>query len=104
MIRIKNKFIKNYNPIIIAIWKKTKLEKNVVNKFGIKGFYICKKNKDGFYDKICFGKTIDFQFFKTSLENRTIYLDSGMYIGNNRNYSSFRADKSFWNKLITEEY
>lgn len=95
--------LKSNEPIILAFWGKTKLEKHVNNKFGVNGFYICKKNKDGVYDKICFGKTIDFQFFKTGLENGSIILDSGMYKGNSRNYSSFRAAKSLWNQLITEE-
>ena len=35
---------------------------------------------------------------------KNIILDSGMYEGNNRNYSQFRANKSLWSDLITEEY
>jgi len=91
-------------PITLAHWSKDKLEKHILKKFAVKGFYICKKNKEGVYDKICFGKVIDFQFFKTGLENNKIILDSGMYQGNSRKYSQFRADKSLWYDLITEEY
>ena len=81
-----------------------KSEKHILRKFGVKGFYICKKNKENVYYKICFGKAFDFQFFKTSLENKKIILDSGMYQGNSRNYSQFRADKSLWYGLITDEH
>jgi len=95
---------KTNEPIVLAFWTKIKLEKHILRKFGVKGFYICKKNDENIYDKICFGKTINFQFFKTGLENNKIILDSGMYQGNTRNYSQFRADKSFWYDLITEEY
>ena len=92
-------------PIQLAIWKKSKLEKHINSKFGVKGFYICKKNtKDGTYDKICFGNTIDFPYFKKGLENGTIILDSGMYEGNPRQYSQFRASSNMWDSLITEEY
>ena len=95
---------KTTEPIELARWTKCKLEKHILSKFGVKGFYICKKNKENVYDKICFGKVIDFQFFKTGLETNKIILDSGMYQGNSRKYSQFRADKSLWYDLITEEY
>ena len=95
---------KTTEPIELACWTRCKLEKHISSKFGVKGFYVCKKNKENVYDKICFGKVIDFQFFKTGLENNKIILDSGMYEGNPRNYSPFRANKSLWNDLITEEY
>jgi len=91
-------------PIVLARWNKYKLENHILSKFGVKGFYICKKNKENIYDKICFGKVIDFQFFKIGLENNKIILDSGMYQGNSRNYSQFRANKSLWYDLLTEEY
>ena len=95
---------KTNEPIVLALWTKSKLENHILSKFGEKGFYICKKNNENVYDKISFGKKIDFQFFKTGVENKKIILDSGMYQGNSRNYSNFRADKSFWDELIIEEY
>lgn len=91
-------------PIVIAIWKKEKLKRHIVNKFGVKGFYICCKDKYGAYDKIRFGNPFGFDFFKNKMEKKNIILDSGMYEGNTRNYSQFRANKSLWYDLITEEY
>lgn len=98
------KDFKTNEPIELACWTKFKLEKHILKKFGVKGFFICKKNKENIYDRICFGKVIDFQFFKRGLENNKIILDSGMYQGNSRNYSQFRASKSLWYDLLTEEY
>ena len=96
--------LKTNEPSIIAIWKKEKLEKHINNKFGVNGFYICKKDKDGCYDKICFGDTINFKYFQEQIKKNIVYLDSGMYETNIRNYSQFRADRSVWHDLITEEF
>jgi hypothetical protein len=39
------------------------------------------------------------------MKNGNIIFDSGMYIGNNRNYSNFRSGfKNFWENLIIEKY
>lgn len=95
------KFIQD--TIIIALWKRSKLENNINNKFNNMGFFICKKTKN-IYTKICFGKKFDFQYFADNIKNKNIIFDSGMYVGNNRNYSKFRSSKKFWNDLIIEEY
>lgn len=94
---IKNK------EIIIAIWKEEKLREHINKKFNKKGFFICNK-KDEVYDKICFGKPFNFNFFVENIKTDIVIFDSGMYQGNNRNYSQFRSSNKFWNKLIVEEY
>lgn len=91
------------DDIVIAYWSKDKLKKCVENKFNNKGFFICKK-EDGKYSKICFGKPFTYDFFCENIRTNEIFFDSGMYQGNNRNYSQFRSNFSFWNKLIYEEY
>jgi len=95
---------KTDKPFPIAFWEKQKLKNHVDNKFGIRGFFVCKKNKQKVYDKICFGPTITFSIWLDAFKNKQIILDSGMKRGNPRNYSSFRASKTFWETLITEEY
>jgi hypothetical protein len=96
------KFIQK--DIIIAIWEKNKLEQHINNKFNKKGFFICKKINDT-YEKICFGKPFDFNYFVDNVKNKNIIFDSGMYKGNSRNYSHFRSSgNNFWNTLIIEEY
>jgi hypothetical protein len=92
------------NDIIIAIWEKNKLEQHINKKFNKKGFFICKKINNT-YEKICFGKPFDFNYFVDNIKNNNIIFDSGMYQGNSRNYSQFRSSaNNFWNILITEEY
>ena len=87
---------------MIAIWKAEKMKPHIENKFNKKGFFICKKIEDK-YNKICFGKTFDFEYFIECIKNKKIIFDSGMYEGNSRNYSQFRGSE-FWNELIIEEY
>jgi hypothetical protein len=88
--------------IMIAIWKEEKMKPHIDNKFNSNGFFICKK-KDDKYEKICFGKPFNFEYFIDCIRNKKIIFDSGMYQGNSRNYSQFRGT-SFWNELLTEEY
>ena len=94
-------FLQNDN-IVIALWKSEKMKKHINDKFNKKGFFICKKIND-LYEKICFGKTFNFEYFIECIKNKKIIFDSGMYDGNLRNYSQFRGT-TFWNELITEEY
>jgi hypothetical protein len=93
---IKNSFplfLQNDN-IIIAV--------HIDNKFNKKGFFVCKKINNK-YENIYFGRAFNFEYFIECLKNKKIIFDSGMYDGNNRNYSHFRGSW-FWNELITEEY
>lgn len=67
-------------------------------------FSYVKKIND-IYEKICFGRPFDFNYFVENIKNFNIIFDSGMHEGNSRNYSQFRSNiNNFWNKLITEEY
>lgn len=96
-------FLQNDN-VLIALWKSNKLKQHIDNKFNKKGFFICKK-VDNKYEKICFGIPFNFEYFIECIKNKKIIFDSGMYDGNNRNYSQFRGhSKKFWMELITEEY
>jgi hypothetical protein len=94
-------FLQNDN-IVIALWKSSKMKQHIENKFNKKGFFICKKINNR-YEKICFGKTFNYDYFIECMKNKKIIFDSGMYDGNNRNYSHFRGS-NFWNELIIEEY
>jgi len=89
--------------IVIALWTCENLKNKIENKFNKNGFILCKKNKNK-YNKIYFGKPFDYEFFLSNLNSGDIFIDSGMYETNNRNYSMFRANKNFWEKLIIEEY
>lgn len=91
------------DDVLIAVWKNDKMNQNINSKFNKKGFFMCKKTGNT-YTSICFGKPFDVNYFIESIKNRKVILDSGMYQGNSRNYSTFRGGQSFWNDLITEEY
>ena len=88
--------------LMIAIWTSDKMKQHINSKFNNKGFFICKKVGEK-YDKICFGKAFNFDYFIECIKNKKIIFDSGMYQGNNRNYSHFRGS-FFWDELIIEEY
>lgn len=94
--------------ICIAIWSCDRMKKLVENKFNQKGFFICKKNKDDIYEKICFGRAFTYEFFIEKIKTGEIFFDSGMYYDkdkpNNRLYSQWRANEKFWNNNIIEEY
>lgn len=92
----------HHDNLVIALWKSEKLKLHIENKFNKKGFFICKKIGDT-YEKICFGKSFDYEYFIECIKNKRVIFDSGMYEGNKRNYSQFRGSY-FWNELITEEY
>jgi hypothetical protein len=90
------------DTIVIALWKSSKMKPHIDNKFNKKGFFMCKKISNT-YEKICFGKSFNFEYFIECIKNKKVIFDSGMYDGNSRNYSQFRGS-FFWNELITEEY
>lgn len=95
--------IEENETISIAMWSKDWLQKKVEDKFNVKGFFICKKNGN-IYDKICFGPAFNYYYFIEQFKSGKIIIDSGMYNGNGRNYSQFRADGKLWDSLIIEEY
>jgi hypothetical protein len=94
-------FLQNDN-IAIAVWTYAKMKPHIDKKFNNKGFFICKKI-DNKYEKICFGRAFNFEYFIECIKNKKIIFDSGMYDGNSRNYSHFRGS-CFWDELIIEEY
>lgn len=94
-------FIQKDN-MVIALWNSDKMKQHIDKKFNNKGFFVCKKNGNK-YEKICFGKPFDFVYFIECIKNKKIIFDSGMYVGNTRNYSQFRGS-TFWEELIIEEY
>ena len=84
------------------------MKRLVNNKFNQNGFFICKKDNNGIYNKICFGKPFNFELFIKNIKLHNIIFDSGMYYDNiklnNRLYQQWRSNNNFWNKLIIEEF
>ena len=100
--------------LIIAKWfgiqspdsnKRNKsLKQKLEDKFNDKGWFTCKTRADGRYEKICFGKPINYNSWIELVKSGVVFFDSGMYQGNKRPYSMWRANNSFWNAMIIEEY
>lgn len=79
---------------------KAKLE----DKFNDKGWFTCKMDENGRYYKICFGLPMNYDSWLKLVKEGTVFFDSGMYEGNKRPYSQWRANNNFWDSLIVEEY
>ncbi len=77
---------------------KDKLE----DKFNKNGWFTCKTNKNGVYEKICFGLPMTFDNWITLVKRGIVFFDSGMYQGNKRPYSQWRANNNYWDSLIIE--
>ncbi|WP_155590031.1 LlaMI family restriction endonuclease [Lysinibacillus cavernae] len=100
--------------VILAIWfgevspsqkrsdkcLKAKLE----DKFNDKGWFTCKKGLDGAYHEICFGEPFSYDLWIKLVEKGIVFFDSGMYEGNARPYSQWRANNSYWDSLIVDRY
>lgn len=96
------------DAVTLAVWKvftskgksiKEKLE----SKWNQKGFFRCKM-KNGWYRRIEFGPPVDFDTWIKLIKTKDVFFDSGMYEGNQRPYSQWRSNNSFWDKFITEVY
>lgn len=79
---------------------KAKLE----DKFNDKGWFTCKTDENGEYDRICFGEPVNYEDWIDLVKKGIVFFDSGMYEGNYRPYSQWRANNKFWDSLITETY
>ncbi len=98
--------------LILARWygvisptgKGKTLKEKLEDKFDDLGWFTCKTGHSGAYYKICFGEPVVFENWIKFVSNGTVYFDSGMYEGNNRPYSQWRANNDYWNSLITESY
>ncbi len=80
------------------------MRRHVESKFNDKGWFKCEKNTDGVYISIAFGDPITFDDWIKSVKLGLVFFDSGMYQGNPRNYSQWRANNAFWENLVTSRY
>jgi hypothetical protein len=90
--------------LILAIWEKVSIKTKLEKKFNQRGWFTCTKNQDGYYENIHFGKPMNFNTWIELFERRIVFFDSGMYKGNIRPYSMWRANTVFWHSLIIESY
>lgn len=80
------------------------LKDKLEDKFNQKGWFTCKTDSNGRYKEICFGGTFNFDQWLDLVSKGIVFFDSGMYQGNKRPYSQWRASNTYWDSLIIERY
>ena len=90
--------------LIIAKWNSHSLKIKLERKFNQNGWFTCIKDSNGVYKNISFGKPINYNSWIQLFKDRIVFFDSGMYQGNKRPYSQWRATTEFWHSLITDTY
>ena len=99
---VPKQFQKDY--LVIASWSSEVMKKRVEKKFNKLGWFKCLKDKNGVYSGIVFGDPINFINWIKGAKKGSIFFDSGMYQGNPRPYSQWRADNKYWDSLIIERH
>jgi len=92
------------NKLILAKWDAASMKLKVEKKFKKHGWFKCLKNEKGAYSKIVFGEPITFENWIKGVKKGLIFFDSGMYQGNVRPYSQWRANNKYWELLVTSTY
>lgn len=90
--------------LVIASWSANVMRERVNTKFNQQGWFICKKDPFGTYNQIVFGAPLSFEAWIEMVKQGVVYFDSGMYEGNNRPYSQWRANNITFDNLIVRSY
>jgi hypothetical protein len=90
--------------LVLVRWDADKMKIKVERKFNNLGWFKCNKNTEGIYTSIVFGNPINFDTWIKGVKKGLIFFDSGMYQGNIRPYSQWRANNNYWESLITDTY
>jgi hypothetical protein len=92
--------------VVLATWYNESLKKKLENKFKEHGWFKCMQESKGHgrYVGLVFGGPIAFEDWVEQVRLGNVYFDSGMYEGNSRKYSQWRASNGFWISLTEETY
>ncbi len=90
--------------LLLVRWDADAMRKRVEKKFNNRGWFQCRKDKNGIYNEIIFGKPICFETWILGVKKGLVFFDSGMYQGNNRPYSQWRAVNKYWDALIVSKH
>ena len=96
-------YYKNNEDHKIMEWEKKHIKEAINSKWNVRGWFICKKNNEGVYDKICFGEKFDFDFWIERVRDGIIYYDGYSKI-DGRWRGCFRSSSNWFYKLIKETY
>lgn len=92
------------DDLILARWDADKMKIKVERKFNNLGWFKCNKDPNGAYTTITFGNPINFEIWIEGVKKGLIFFDSGMYQGNVRPYSQWRANNNYWDSLVVETH
>lgn len=92
------------DKLTLARWNKESIQLKLEKKFNQKGWFKCLRNNEGIYDSICFGAPINYEQWINLVKSGDVFFDSGMYQGNPRPYSMWRANNRLWDLLVIEEH
>ena len=56
------------------------------------------------YEKICFGRPFNFEYFINKIKDGEIIIDSGMNEGTSRNRCTFRSSYKVWDGLLIQHH
>lgn len=90
--------------ILVARWSADLMRRRVESKFKEKGWFKCIKDIKGIYTGIVFAPPITFEAWIQGVREGQVFFDSGMYQGNKRPYSQWRANNVWWDELVTRRY
>lgn len=90
--------------LVLVSWSRDLLEQKLTRKFSQSGWFRCRKDINGIYNRIEFGAPMSFDNWMNLVKQGVIFFDSGMYAGNPRPYSQWRASNQYWDSLIVDSY
>lgn len=90
--------------LILARWNKDTLKRKLEDKFNQNGWFTVSTDANGRYEKIHFGEPMNYDSWIKLFKAKKVFFDSGMYDGNIRPYSQWRASTGVWHSLITDSY
>lgn len=92
------------DDIVIAKWNKDTIKRKLEDKFNQNGWFIVSTDSNGQYENIHFGEPMNYDSWIKLFKEKKVFFDSGMYDGNTRPYSQWRATTSVWHNLIIDTH
>ena len=87
------------DKLVLAEWTNENLKDRLEKKFNKLGWFKCLTDSNGRYEKVQFGKPINFESFISMARSGDVFCDCGMYSTNPRPYMTWRASKNIWDSL-----
>jgi len=90
--------------LVIARWDFESIKEKLERKFNQKGWFKCNKDNAGRYSSLIFGAPLTFDKWIGLVKTGEVFFDSGMYEGNSRPYSQWRASNAIWASMVVSSH